>query len=84
MKSDVTLESEAFAEHGFNYGAQPALRASPRSLAHPENVHVQPACQQDGFMASHSIKKINKSEVPEAVACLEATKLQPVYLFLDI
>lgn len=56
----------------------------PAAWRTSENAHALPACQQEGFMASHSIKKINKSEVPEAVACLEATKLQPVYLFLDI
>lgn len=76
------LESGAFAEHGFNYGTQAASRYhSAAAWYTSKNVQGLPACQQEGFMASHSIKKINKSEAPEAVACSEAMKLQPVYFF---
>lgn len=63
-------------------GAQSA--SQPHSWCTSKNVHGLPACQQEGFMASHPIKKINKSEGPEAVACLEAMKLQPICLSLDV
>lgn len=70
------LESEAFAEHGFNYGAPPAPRyLFAAAWCTSKNVHSLPAGK---FTSSHSIKKLSKSEGPEAVACLEAMKLQPV------
>lgn len=39
----------------------------------------QPASRKS-LWAHTPLKKVNKSEAPEAITCLEATKLQPVYL----